>query len=321
MSVPSDITLRLACLRDIPEISRISAGIWDGEDYVPTVATKWLSDPSGRFLIAEHEGVVRGFGRIVMHTSVDAWAEGLRVDPSFRRHGVARTIVRYLLDEARALGATSLRFSTSIDNIGSITLNESFGCKKIAGLHFFNCDRDQFPSAVARVDARARELTAGRYIKVRRAFAPAPDDPFTLAIQNSKTVAGAGGMLPSGFVFYPHKPECILEMVGRGCGFEATSCANAPLPDAVLLMDTAIESQPGAGEYVICVLEGEPASCWALLSAAFDAMSRAGMKSACACVPCNSPAAAMLEEAGFERWRGDVPAESPTVLLYEYSLS
>ncbi|MDD4337415.1 MAG: GNAT family N-acetyltransferase [Firmicutes bacterium] len=242
MSVPSDIMLRPARPGDIADIVRISAGIWDGEDYVPLAATKWMSDACGRFIVAEHDCAVRGFGRIVMDTAVDAWAEGLRVDPSFRRRGVARAIVRYLLDEARALGATSLRFSTPIDNIESITLNESFGCKKIAGLCFFNCDRDQFP-------------------------------------------------------------------------------ANAPLPDAVLLMDAATESQPDAWEFVISVLEGEPASCWALLSAAFDSMSREGMKSACACVPCNSSAAAILEEAGFERWRRDVPAESPTVLLYEYSFS
>lgn len=78
MSLPTDIMLRPARLQDIPEIARISAGIWDGEDYVPRVAAGWISDPSGRFVAAEHEGIVRGFGRIVMHTATDAWAEGLR---------------------------------------------------------------------------------------------------------------------------------------------------------------------------------------------------------------------------------------------------
>ncbi|MGI6517488.1 MAG: GNAT family N-acetyltransferase [Bacillota bacterium] len=321
MSLPTDIMLRPARLQDIPEIARISAGIWDGEDYVPRVAAGWISDPSGRFVAAEHEGIVRGFGRIVMHTATDAWAEGLRVDPSFRRHGVARAIVRHLLDQARTLGARRLRFSTSIQNIESIALNESLGFRKIAGLRFFDCDRDQFPSVVARITARAGQMTAGRQIRIRRVCSWEPNDPFILAVRNSKTVAGAGGMLPSGFVFYPGEPGCILQMADRGCGFEARGCANAPFPDAVLLMDAATESQPDDGDYVISVLEGEPASCWALLSAAFDAMSGAGMKSACACVPCNSTAAAILEEAGFETWPGDVPAESPAILLYEYLLS
>jgi len=83
VSLPTDIMLRPARLQDIPEIARISAGIWDGEDYVPRVAAGWISDPSGRFVAAEHEGIVRGFGRIVMHTATDAWrkAFGIRVLP------------------------------------------------------------------------------------------------------------------------------------------------------------------------------------------------------------------------------------------------
>jgi len=78
VSLPTDIMLRPARLQDIPEIAPNQRWHLDGEDYVPRVAAGWISDPSGRFVAAEHEGIVRGFGRIVMHTATDAWAEGLR---------------------------------------------------------------------------------------------------------------------------------------------------------------------------------------------------------------------------------------------------
>jgi GNAT superfamily N-acetyltransferase len=290
---------------------RISADIWDGDDYIPRVAKQWVGDPEGRFIVAECDGVVRGFGRLAMRTPTDGWLEGLRVDSSFRRHGVARVIARRLLEEALDAGAKSLRFATSCDNIESIALNESLGFVRIGGFRHFYCDPQPLPAVIQAAQRHAG--TAG--IEAERVHSPGPDDTFTLAIQGSITVAGARGMLPSGFVFYPASAHFIAEMAQRGCAFTAHDGNGRR---AVLLMDTSSEMWPEAGEFVISVLEGDYSLCWAVLSHAFSEMSGQGMRSVSGCVPCGGMVAAMLTEIGFEMWHEDIPPDMPTVLLYEY---
>lgn len=314
------VITRLAGLDDIPAMIRISADVWDGEDYVPRVAKQWVCDPEGRFIVAECDGVVRGFGRLAMHTTTDGWLEGLRVDSSFRRHGVARAVAHRLLEEAKDAGAKPLRFATSCDNIESIALNESLGFRRIAGLRYFFCDPEPLPAAVLAATSRANELAASSNarateIEVERIHSPGPGDPFTLAIQGSATVAGARGMLPSGFVFYPASAHFIAEMAKRGCAFTAHDGDGRR---AVLLMDTSSEMWPEAGEFVISVLEGDYALCWAVLSHAFSEMSGHGMRSVSGCVPCGGMVASMLTEIGFEMWHEDIPPDMSTVLLYEY---
>ena len=314
------VMTRAATLDDIPAMVRISADIWDGDDYIPRVAKQWVGDPEGRFIVAECDGVVRGFGRLAMRTPTDGWLEGLRVDSSFRRHGVARVIARRLLEEALDAGAKSLRFATSCDNIESIALNESLGFVRIGGFRHFYCDPEPLPAVIQAARARAGAMAAQRHdgtrgIEVERIHSPGPDDPFTLAIQGSTTVAGARGMLPSGFVFYPASAHFIAEMAERGCAFVAHDGDGRR---AVLLMDTSSEMWPEAGESVISVLEGDYALCWAVLSHAFSRMSEHGMRSVSGCVPCGGMAASMLTETGLEMWHEDIPPDMPTVLLYEY---
>jgi ribosomal protein S18 acetylase RimI-like enzyme len=313
------ISTRLARLDDIPTMVRISADVWDGDDYIPRVARQWVCDPQGRFIVAECDGVVRGFGRLAMRTPADGWLEGLRVDSSFRRHGVARVIARRLLEEAKDAGAKSLRFATACDNIESIALNESLGFVRIGGFRHFYCDPEPLPAVIQAAKSRADELAAQRHvgvagIEVARVHSPGPGDTFTKAIQGSTTVAGARGMLPAGFVFYPASAHSIAEMAKRGCAFTAHDGDGRR---AVLLMDTSSEMWPEAGELVISVLEGDYTLCWAVLSYALREMSGHGMRSVSGCVPCGGMVASMLTEIGFEMWHEDIPPDMPTVLLYE----
>ncbi len=69
------VMTRVARLDDIPAMARISADIWDGDDYIPRVARQWICDPQGRFIVAECDGVVRGFGRLAMHPEFDILAD------------------------------------------------------------------------------------------------------------------------------------------------------------------------------------------------------------------------------------------------------
>lgn len=317
MITEDDLNIRLATIDDIPQIVHISEGAWD-KDYIPNVAGRWLDDPSGRFVVAECSKVIRGFGRLTFHTPERAWLEGLRVDSSFRRHGVGRAIGRRLMDEALDAGVKSMRFATYYDNIESITMNEAVGFVLIAGGRWLCAREGAMPELAAAAAERYRDCARGSVVRIGNVD---DDGAFAQAILDSSTVAGSGNMIPAGFVYYPASVEFIRKLAGSGCAYAVYSShgATAPgAPGAVLLASIWSESYENTPEIVINVLEGEPDLCRAALAVAFDEFNRRGVGSVVATVPCGSTAEELLLEVGLVSEASDVSAGKPTVLLYDY---
>ena len=55
------------------------------------------------------------------------WFEGLRVDPDFRRRGIAAALNRYHVALARRLGGKVIRYMTGDENVGSQTIGAQAG--------------------------------------------------------------------------------------------------------------------------------------------------------------------------------------------------
>jgi hypothetical protein len=55
------------------------------------------------------------------------WFEGLRVDPAFRRRGIALGLNRYHVELARKLGGKVIRYMTGGENVGSQTIGAQAG--------------------------------------------------------------------------------------------------------------------------------------------------------------------------------------------------
>jgi hypothetical protein len=113
---------------DKSRILEISAKVWDGEDYLSEVVDKWLTDKTNIFVGLFVDGLLIGFGRMTFITPTDVWLEGLRKDLDSTEKGVGEKLLRYMLKLlSKRSDIISIRFSTYIDNIESITFNEKMG--------------------------------------------------------------------------------------------------------------------------------------------------------------------------------------------------
>jgi N-acetylglutamate synthase-like GNAT family acetyltransferase len=61
----------------------------------------------------------------------EAWFEGLRVDPPYRRHGIARALTNYTRAGCFARGVTVGRAFISADNVASQSLSAKAGFRKV----------------------------------------------------------------------------------------------------------------------------------------------------------------------------------------------
>jgi GNAT superfamily N-acetyltransferase len=115
---------------DIPAILDISKDIWEGDDYIPDVIERWLSEKHhlayGTFLDEEMTELV-GFGRVKLFSNGVAWLEGGRVKVSHQKKGIGREQLKYAIDYAFKFGARVAQYDTSSRNFGSISLAKFHG--------------------------------------------------------------------------------------------------------------------------------------------------------------------------------------------------
>lgn len=110
------IQIRCARATDRPAVEAICAKVWEGDDYVPQVWDDWLADPYGELVAAELGGRAVGIAKLSRLADDEWWLEGLRVDPAYRRRGVAAQLQTYLVEKAHQIGRGALRFGTHSDN-------------------------------------------------------------------------------------------------------------------------------------------------------------------------------------------------------------
>lgn len=97
---------------------------WDWGDYIADIWDTWLHDPDSAFLVAVKDGQPVGIANIRMLNAEEAWMEGMRVDPAFRKQGVAGALFSEQVAEARRRGASTIRTITSSTNSPAIRLIE-----------------------------------------------------------------------------------------------------------------------------------------------------------------------------------------------------
>ncbi len=101
---------------DLEDVEALCAQIWDGDDYVPKVWEEWLEDPHGQLTVVELKGQVVALSKLTRVAEDEWWLEGLRVDPEYRRLGVARLLQDHQVALAEKVGRGMLRFGTASHN-------------------------------------------------------------------------------------------------------------------------------------------------------------------------------------------------------------
>lgn len=110
---------------------------WDWGDYIERVWDDWLHDPKGQLLVATVESRPVGIIHLRMLNKIDAWLEGLRVDPNYRHQGIGTALDMAILSEAMRRGATHARFVTEFTNTAAISLAGRLHMRQVGGFALF----------------------------------------------------------------------------------------------------------------------------------------------------------------------------------------
>lgn len=118
------IEIRRARTEDREAVMTFCANTWEGGDYIEHVWDDWLNNPEGRLLVATTGDQPIGVGHVHFLNQIEAWIEGIRVDPEFRQHGIGSRLHESLLIEAMAHGSTVARLLTESTNTGAMKIFE-----------------------------------------------------------------------------------------------------------------------------------------------------------------------------------------------------
>lgn len=126
------LEVRPARPEDRDAVLAFCAHTWDDGDYIAYVWDDWLSDTRGVLLVGLLDGQPVAINHMEMVSADEAWLEGMRVDPAFRRAGFGRIITSRALVTARERGAQVARLITSSENVASQTMIARFGFVRVA---------------------------------------------------------------------------------------------------------------------------------------------------------------------------------------------
>src|ERR671936_1088699 len=152
-----ELVIRRARPADKRGVREAVRTIWNGGDRVPALFDSWVTHRTGPFFVAELGGRVVGMGKLTRITGREAWLEGGRVAPRYRRRGIATALIAHRIAYARERGLRVLRFSTASDNTPIHRAARRFGFRRVAVLWRHEADAIAGPSPrrARAADARA----------------------------------------------------------------------------------------------------------------------------------------------------------------------
>jgi GNAT superfamily N-acetyltransferase len=191
------LTIRPARAEDRGAAERICAKTWDWGDYIPEVWDEWLADEQGHLAVAELEGQIVALGRIRLLAGGQAWLEGMRVDPDYRRQGIAWRFFRHKLDYARAHGARVARLGTSDQNQPVHSMMERAGMERVG--------RYEMVSAPALLGSRSLVQVSPQYAEPVRTF-----------LEESRALAAARGLFSLDWAWETLSEARAIELAAAG---------------------------------------------------------------------------------------------------------
>jgi len=129
-----EFTVRTATSADLDAIMLIEKSEFVNDAWSPESMAHELANSSCFYQVVVNEtgAVVAYSGLLAAIGSPDSDIQTIAVSPDVRRRGIARDLVRRMLDEAHARGAHETFLEVRVDNPGAQALYESFGFEGIA---------------------------------------------------------------------------------------------------------------------------------------------------------------------------------------------
>lgn len=131
--LPDTLSFRPVQPADKDRVLDFTRNTWgeDEDDYIKDVFDEWVADPHGEFTAVVIDDRVVGISKLTDMGDDEWWLEGLRIDPAYRRLGIASAFNRYHVDLAKRLGGKVVRYMTGGSNVGSQTIGAQAGFQHI----------------------------------------------------------------------------------------------------------------------------------------------------------------------------------------------
>lgn len=173
------------------------SNLWGSGDYLPYVWDRWLVEQPGRLLVATIKRQPVAVAHVVMVSHGEAWLEGLRVDPNFRRQGIAARLTVRCIEQARAAGAGVIRFTTASTNEPVHRMAATLGFERVVSF-----SRHKSPAARGGpVLVLPKTEDAGRLLTF---------------LEDSTVMKAMGGLCNSNWRFQTLTEEVLRERIKRG---------------------------------------------------------------------------------------------------------
>jgi len=161
-----DVLIRRGRLDDEPHIREFTKHTFRFGDYVGDAFAGWLESGCDVW-IAEAGGIPVGVVCVDYPAPREAWFQGMRVHPDYRRRGIATMLTETCIKGARERGAHVARAIIDSDNYRSIGLVTSLGFRQVAEIIEF----DVYPELLIPYGKKDEpdyqphyELDCGRYL-------------------------------------------------------------------------------------------------------------------------------------------------------------
>lgn len=116
---------------DFQLLDRVAEDVFD-DPIVPEMAQEFLADPRHRLVVALDENVVVGFVSAVIYVHPDKsapelWINEIGVSPTHQRQGVAKALMKTILEAAKQAGCSEAWVLTDRANLPAMAMYRSAG--------------------------------------------------------------------------------------------------------------------------------------------------------------------------------------------------
>lgn len=292
------LEIRRARAEDAEDVLSFCRQTFDWGDYVGEVWSDWLTDENGELLVATVDGHAAGVLHLAITSDKQAFLEGLRVNPLYRRTGIGRTLTEVALAKAREKGARITRLVIALANKPSLNLARQLGFRQVATYRVFT--RQPAPSEAADNVRPGKPEEAPLLLELARAAAPSARFP---------DVAAFWGWAWTELTVEALADACRDGIIQVAVKRPAGSTQTGPAPSGELIQAWAAARVEGTELAISSMYAMTEKAAGDLLSACSDAAWRQGLKTVSVFVPSwSSPQVnpiAVLWQEGFrqeENW-------------------
>ena len=245
-----------------PAMMTISSQIWEGDDYLPHIWSRWMKE--GGFHTILQDGVVVGCMKHTLMPGNEILLEGLRMDPDRQGKGFASIAVDFFMELVHSLKPSVIRFATSDENVFSRHFGEKHGFQFVTAFHHRFFKRPDAEAVLERILEKDREKadddqeailhSSGASGKIGEICSTSIEDldKVMTYLESTPEWSTSKGLISHGWVFHPFAREGIKGFLSTGHSFVHRD----PMDSAINGILLAEESQQYQGDVDISWLSG-----------------------------------------------------------------